>query len=136
MMPWSPFTNTLAIIGLLLIGMVGFNFYYRGLHQFPIHPQWPTGQSRAENGRHLLHSYGCGSCHVIPGVRKATGRVGPKLDGFVDQMFIAGILTNTPENLSAWLQHPEAFNERTAMPNLNVTREDARDMVAYLYSTR
>jgi cytochrome c2 len=135
-MPWSPFNSTIAIVGLFLIGMVGFDFAYRGSHQFPIHPQWPTGKSHAAHGRHLLHSYGCGSCHVIPGVRKATGRVGPKLDGFVDQMFIAGILTNTPENLSAWLQNPKVFNERTAMPNLNVTPEDARDMIAYLYSTR
>jgi len=135
-MPWSPFNSAIAIIGVLLVGMIGFDFVNRGSHQFPIHPQWPTGRSRADNGRHLLYSYGCGSCHVIPGVRKATGRVGPKLDGFVDQMFIAGVLTNTPENLSAWLQHPEAFNERTAMPNLNVTPEDARDMIAHLYSTR
>lgn len=135
-MPWSRFTNALAMIGIGLAAMVAFDFSYRGVHEFPVHPQWPTGQSRSENGRHLLHSYGCGSCHVIPGVRKATGRVGPKLDGFVDQMFIAGILTNTPENLSAWLQRPESFNDRTAMPNLNVTPADARDMIAYLYSTR
>ena len=135
-MPWSTMNSTLALIGLVLIGVVGFDLLYRGSRQFPIHPQWPTGKSSAENGRHLLYVYGCGSCHVIPGVRKATGRVGPKLDGFVDQMFIAGILTNTPENLSAWLQQPETFNDKTAMPNLNVTPEDARDMIAYLYSTR
>jgi len=135
-MPWSSMNSTLVLVGLVLVGIVGFDLLYRGSHQLPIHPQWPTGKSRSENGRHLLYAYGCGSCHVIPGVRKATGRVGPKLDGFVDQMFIAGILTNTPENLSAWLQHPETFNEKTAMPNLNVTPEDARDMIAYLYSTR
>jgi len=135
-MPWSRFTSGLAILGFLFIGMIGFNLVYHGTHRFPIHPHWPTGYSRPDNGRELLYSYGCGSCHVIPGVRKATGRVGPKLEGFVDQMFIAGILTNTPENLSAWLQNPEAFNDKTAMPNLDVTPKDARDMIAYLYSVR
>jgi len=135
-MPWTRFTSGLALLGVLFIGMIGFNLAYHGTHQFPIHPQWPTGQSRPDNGRELLYSYGCGSCHVIPGVRKATGRVGPKLDGFVDQMFIAGILTNTPDNLSSWLQNPQAFNDKTAMPNLDVTPSDARDMIAYLYSVR
>jgi cytochrome c2 len=33
-----------------------------------------------------------------------------------------------------WIEHPRAVNPKTAMPELGVTRTEARDMAAYLYS--
>jgi cytochrome c len=72
----------------------------------------------------------------FPEYQGATGRVGPKLEEFVDQMFIAGVLANTPENLVDWIQDPKSHHPRTAMPNLDVTERDAWDIVAYLYGTR
>ena len=32
-----------------------------------------------ERGERAIMAYGCGSCHVIPGVPAAEGRVGPPL---------------------------------------------------------
>jgi len=134
--PWTQFTSSLVVLGLVFIGVVGLDISYRGLHRHPIHPNWPVGNANADLGRSLIQSYGCGACHEIPGLRGGNGRVGPKLDGFVDQMYIAGMLTNTPENLAIWLQNPRHVNPGTAMPDLGVSAEEARHMVAFLYLTR
>lgn len=65
------------------------------------------------NGRRLLYSYGCGSCHTIPGVGEADGTVGPPLSGFGSRFYIAGVLQNTPGNLVRWIAHPRKCNPGT-----------------------
>ena len=87
-------------------------------------------------GRVLIQEYGCGSCHKIPGVPGATGGVGPSLAGVQTQSYIAGVLQHTPDNLVRWVRDPQGVNPRTAMPNLNVSESDARDIVAYLYTIK
>ncbi|MGE3912343.1 MAG: cytochrome c family protein [Chloroflexota bacterium] len=92
---------------------------------------------RPDRGAHLMREpYGCGACHVIPGVTGATGMVGPPLNGWSRRVYIAGNLPNRPEQLVRWLREPQAIEPGTAMPDLNVTEADARDMAAYLYSLR
>lgn len=86
------------------------------------------------NGRHLLYSYGCGSCHAIPGVGEADGTIGPPLRAFANRVYIAGIQQNTPENLSRWIAQPQEVQPGNAMPDLGVTEQQARDMAAYLYT--
>jgi cytochrome c len=90
----------------------------------------------AERGRVALGGFGCGACHVIPGVRGATGMVGPPLFQFALRAYIAGQLPNQPDNLMRWLQDPPAVEPGTAMPNLGVGSAVARDMAAYLYTLR
>jgi cytochrome c2 len=85
-------------------------------------------------GKRLLRTYGCHSCHTIPGVPGADGLVGPPLVGIAKRVYIAGRLPNTPENMILWLQHPQAVDPQTAMPNMGVTEADARDMAGYLYT--
>jgi cytochrome c len=80
--------------------------------------------------------YGCGSCHTIPGVSGANGRVGPSLAGIGNQRYIAGHLSNTSDNLTRWIQHPHAVNEKTIMPELGVTARDATDIAALLNSLK
>ncbi|MBI1299504.1 c-type cytochrome [bacterium] len=89
-----------------------------------------------ENGRAVLEDYGCGSCHTIPGVPGANSLVGPPLNGWAERSFIAGKLPNEPEHLEQWVRFPQAIEPGTAMPNMDVTEEDAVDMVAYLFSLR
>lgn len=84
-------------------------------------------------GRQAIIDYGCGGCHVIPGVPNAKGRVGPRLNDFAEQIYIGGVLANTPQNLIAWIQDPRAASPPTAMPDLGVTEEDARNIAAYIY---
>jgi len=87
-------------------------------------------------GAALVTQYGCGTCHVIPGVPSASGNVGPPLTSMGDRVYIAGVLANTPENMIRWLQHPQAIVPGNAMPDLGLTEQDARDLTAYLDSLR
>jgi cytochrome c len=82
----------------------------------------------------VMKAFGCGSCHTIPGVDGADGRVGPDLHGFGDRWSIAGSLPNTPENLVRWIEHPQEVEPGTLMPDLGVREQQARDIAAYLYS--
>ena len=80
--------------------------------------------------------YGCGSCHVIPRVPGANGQVGPPLAGVGAQRYLAGELLNTPDNMMRWIQHPREVNDKTAMPDVGVTQQDAHDITAFLLSLR
>ena len=94
-----------------------------------------TGGSTGR-GREAIRSYGCMSCHSIPGIQGATARVGPSLDGIASRSYIAGVMSNTPQHMIEWLRNPPAIDSKTAMPNMNVTERDARDIAAYLYTLR
>jgi cytochrome c2 len=85
-------------------------------------------------GAQALREYGCGACHKIPGIAGADAMVGPPLTDWAERHYIAGMMPNTPDNMIRWLQAPQEFRPGTAMPNLGVTEEVARDMSAYLYS--
>jgi len=87
-------------------------------------------------GPALIRSYGCGTCHTVPGVTGANGLVGPPLTGLAERAYIAGVLPNAPENLVRWIENPKAVDSLTAMPVLGVTPADARDIAAYLYTLR
>lgn len=96
----------------------------------------PAMSGNPAAGKALIQSYGCGSCHIIPGIRTARGMVGPPLLYFSRRTIIAGELPNTPANLEAWIRNPVAIEPGTAMPNLGVTDSQAHDMAAYLYTLR
>jgi cytochrome c len=85
-------------------------------------------------GPAVIFHYGCGSCHTIKGIANARGLVGPPLTGLRNRTFVAGMLVNTPGNLTHWIEKPKSVNPHTAMPELGVTGRDATDIAAYLYS--
>jgi cytochrome c2 len=95
-----------------------------------------TVAGNADHGRQLLSQYGCTACHVIPGVKGPKGMVGPSLDHIATRTYIAGKIQNTPQTMAQWLQNPQGFDPKNAMPNLGVTPDDARDMAAYLHSLK
>jgi cytochrome c2 len=70
----------------------------------------------------------------VKGVRTATGSVGPPLDGIAVRVIIGGHLSNTPDNMEKWIRYPQQVSPGTAMPDLNVGAEDARDITAFLYT--
>ncbi len=90
----------------------------------------------AHRGAEKLAQYGCGSCHMIPGIDGAQGIVGPPLIAFGRRTVIAGEVSNTADELVAWIMDPQKIEPNTLMPNLGVTDADARDMAAYLYTLR
>jgi cytochrome c len=89
-----------------------------------------------DKGMAAIGRYGCGSCHDIPGIRSARGTVGPPLESIAVRTYLAGRLANTPANMVRWIQHPQQVERGTAMPEMGVTEDDARDIAAYLYTLR
>jgi cytochrome c2 len=99
-------------------------------------PEPPLREGDAERGRLLLRQYGCVSCHRIHGVAGKPGDVGPPLDGIARRVYLAGVLPNTPENMARWIRNPQEYEPRTVMPDMQVGEDQARDMVAYLYTLK
>jgi cytochrome c2 len=94
----------------------------------------PALDGKPESGKLLLRQFACSACHEIPGVAGARGNVGPPLGGIARRVYIAGVLPNTPERMASFIRNPQAADPRSAMPDMGVTAEHARDMVAYLYT--
>ncbi|HEV7366023.1 MAG TPA: c-type cytochrome [Gemmatimonadales bacterium] len=89
-----------------------------------------------ERGKQQIVAYGCGSCHVIPGVSGANGLVGPPLNHWAYRAYIAGEVPNNPDFLVRWIAVPQAIEPGTVMPNLGVSENKARDIAAYLYTLK
>lgn len=87
-------------------------------------------------GQALISQYGCASCHTIPGIAGANAGVGPPLTAFSKRSYIAGTLPNGPTDLTQWIMHPQQVKPGTAMPDMGVTFNDARDIAAYLYTLK
>lgn len=98
-------------------------------------PREVTGGDPAQ-GAELAWAYGCGTCHIIPGVAGAEATVGPPLTGWAHRTFIAGAIPNEPRELIVWLMDPQLVEPGTAMPDLGVTEPQARHMAAYLFTLR
>ena len=94
-----------------------------------------TGGSVAR-GYRAFRRLGCGSCHEIDGDFTTQGHAGPALDEFALQSYLPGGLPNTPESLAKWIRFPRHVVPSTAMPELGVSDQDARDLSAYLYTLR
>jgi cytochrome c len=91
-----------------------------------------TVRGDPERGEAAIARYGCGSCHVIPGLARARGKVGPPLTDFAERAYIAGSAVNTPNNLVAWIRRPDSVEPGTVMPTLGLSEQEARDVSAYL----
>jgi cytochrome c2 len=85
-------------------------------------------------GKRAIEAYGCQACHSIPDIRGCGGQVGPPLDHIATRAYIGGELPNTPSNLVQWLYDPGGVEKHTAMPTLGLTKKEARDVAAYLYT--
>jgi cytochrome c2 len=94
------------------------------------------GRGDVDRGREAIERYSCGSCHRIPGVDDADARTAPPLDDFSARAYIAGVLVNDEDNLARWVRSPQEVKPGSAMPDVGVTDEDARDIAAYLQGLR
>lgn len=84
-------------------------------------------------GQQLVTQGACAGCHVIEGTSANFGRAGPDLTHFARRRTLAaGILPNNAENLAAWLRDPPAMKPGSRMPNLGLSDDEVRYMVAYL----
>jgi cytochrome c oxidase assembly factor CtaG len=96
----------------------------------------PVPGGDPSRGKTAISAMGCGACHEIGGVANAHGMVGPPLTNVARRSIIAGELPNTPDNMMRWILDPPSIEPGTAMPNLHVSPQSARDIVAFLYSSR
>ena len=87
-------------------------------------------------GIQSIQRHGCHSCHRIPGIPGAHSYVGPPLTAWSKRHFIAGNLENTPENLITWIMHPQSIEPGSAMPDMNISEQEARDISAYLFTLK
>jgi cytochrome c oxidase subunit 2 len=84
-------------------------------------------------GEKLFLAKGCVGCHSLTAVNAPKGMIGPNLANVGARSFIgAGSFKNTDENLARWIQNPQALKQGVLMPNLGVTPEEAKSLVAYL----
>jgi cytochrome c len=128
--------TVMGVLGLVLLAAVAIPLLVTAARQGPAREEEArqlTG-GEPEKGPRAMQHYGCGTCHQIPGVPGATGTVGPALSGLGQRSYLAGKLSNSPENLLRWIQTPQQVVPGNAMPDMNIPDEDARHIAAYLYT--
>jgi cytochrome c oxidase subunit 2 len=92
-----------------------------------------AGTSGAAGAR-LFTTLQCASCHEIRGT-SAHGRVGPDLTHLASRRTLAGAtIPNTPAELAAWIQNPQAIKPGVLMPDLGLSSAQVAQLVTYLES--
>lgn len=103
--------------------------------------RWTAGQQKsavddpkASNGKAVFDSLACVNCHVIKGTA-AIGKFGPDLTHLMSRQTLgAGVTTNTPQNLRAWVNDPQEIKPGCLMPSMKLTNTQLDQVVAYLES--
>ena len=98
-------------------------------------PREPVSELAAR-GQARFQALPCAGCHTVRGT-EARGKVGPDLTDFGSRATIgAGTRANTPENLERWIQNAQSVKPGALMPDLTLSDDDVRALVAYLESLR
>jgi cytochrome c2 len=122
------------IMLVIIFSFIGIGGITRSEWKMSVAPTYHIPNGKVEQGRAAIEAYGCGSCHTIPGIASADADVGPPLTNFGARTFVAGELSNTPDNLIFFLRNPQLVNPNTDMPDLDLSAEDAAHIAAYLYT--
>lgn len=82
--------------------------------------------------KQVFLSVSCVNCHTVRGT-SATGGFGPDLTHLMSRKVLAsGVISNTPENLRAWIEDPQAIKPGCLMPAMHLTGKELDSVVAYL----
>jgi len=101
-------------------------------HQAQSAPAPATGPQ--ERGRQLFVQMTCVNCHPIRGVATLVDAA-PDLTHLASRRTLgAGVLQNTPAELTRWLKNPQAIKPDCKMPNLNLTDAQVHDLVSFFES--
>lgn len=113
-----------------------------------VHPrgefeQWVTAQKAAavsdaqvKAGQTFFFATSCVNCHTINGTT-ANGKFGPDLTHLMSRDTIgSGATLNTPEKLREWVRDPQGLKEGCYMPDMQLTDEELKQLVAYLLTLR
>jgi cytochrome c oxidase subunit 2 len=97
----------------------------------------PPGDPLVAQGEKLFAAKGCVGCHSLVAVNPPKGLLGPNLANVGARTWIAaGTLENTDANLAKWIRNPQEWKQGVLMPNLGVTEDEAKALVAYLRTHR
>lgn len=84
-------------------------------------------------GRQLVTGGACAGCHTVRGTNAVFGKLGPDLTHLARRMTIAGgILDNNAANLHRWIDDPPGVKPGALMPDLGLSEQEIRYVVAYL----
>lgn len=90
----------------------------------------------ASEGKRVFESTSCVNCHTVTGT-VAKGRFGPDLTHLMSRDTIAsGAVSNTHENLRAWIRDPSAFKPGCLMPAMGLSDRQADALTAYMETLR
>jgi cytochrome c oxidase subunit 2 len=93
-------------------------------------PVDPSGEL-AQQGKTLFTQMPCVGCHAIRGL--SGGAIGPDLTHFGSRRTLASaLLPNSADNLERWLVNPQEVKPGALMPNLGLSRDQAKALTAYL----
>lgn len=93
------------------------------------YPAPPAGD--AARGKKVANAVGCTGCHVLEGYEDP----GNEYRSFGPNLSAVGSKAD-PGWLYAWLRNPKQYSERTAMPVVTMTDQEAADVTAWLMTLR
>jgi cytochrome c oxidase subunit II len=105
--------------------------------------QWMEEQQKpaiedpqASQAKAAFETLSCVNCHMIRGT-SAKGQFGPDLTHLMSrQTLAAGVLTNTTQNLRAWVNDPQQAKPGCFMPSMKLTDPELDQVVSYLQSLK
>jgi cytochrome c oxidase subunit 2 len=91
---------------------------------------------RVEAARSTFLSLSCVSCHTVSGT-SASGTFGPDLSHLLSRATLgSGVVSNTPENLRAWVKDPQAIKPGNLMPSMQLNSRELDQVFTYLSSLK
>ncbi len=95
----------------------------------------PQG-TNAHDGQLVFEHQACINCHTVAGTI-ADGRFGPDLTHLMSRSTLAaGVVSNTPDQLNAWISAPDKIKPGSLMPNMHLTDRQNAQITAYLLTLK
>jgi cytochrome c oxidase subunit II len=96
----------------------------------------PVDNAEVRAGREVFFATSCVNCHAIRETN-AAGKFGPDLTHLMSRQTLgSGVITNTQENLRAWVRDPQHIKPGALMPNMQLTDDELDQVVAYLLTLK
>ncbi len=96
----------------------------------------PRAQGAAARGSQVYDAKPCSKCHAIVGHGELP-RIGPDLTHIASRTTLgAGVLGNSPADLTHWLLDPQGVKPGSHMPDMQLTNAEVDDLVAYFETLR